>query len=330
MQESRKTPPSKEQVTINKKVRSSKTPAEKNTDVKLTGLSNKTLQKSSTSLEHEKSKVKPTGLRQRYQGRKLFILDTNVLMHDPLSLFQFQEHDVFLPMITLEELDGHKKGLSDVARNARQVSRYLDQLLAHTQTEIAKGIELNALGHLEAKGKLFFQTHPLNGELPTALPQGKADNQILSVVKALVEETKDRHVVLVSKDINMRIKAIAMGLDAEDYFSDRTLDDTEMLYSGRLELPENFWQTHGKKMESWKEDGQTWYKISGPLVREMFVNLFVYLPDGSFLAQVKKVQGNCATLVLLRDYTQPKHAVWGITARNREPVSYTHLTLPTT
>lgn len=266
----------------------------------------------------DKPKVKPASMRERYKGKKLFVLDTNVLMHDPLSLFQFEEHDVFLPMITLEELDGHKKGLSDVARNARQVSRYLDQLLAHTNGKIVDGIELNALGHIEASGKLFFQTQPLNGQLPDALPQGKADNQILGVVKALVDIVTDRHVILVSKDINMRIKAVAMGLDAEDYFSDRTLDDTEMLYSGRMELPENFWETHGKKMQSWKEDGQTWYKISGPLVREMFVNLFVYLPDDSFLAQVKKIEGSTATLVVARDYKQQKYAVWGITARNRE------------
>lgn len=266
----------------------------------------------------DKPKVKPASMRERYKGKKLFVLDTNVLMHDPLSLFQFEEHDVFLPMITLEELDGHKKGLSDVARNARQVSRYLDQLLAHTNDKIVDGIELNALGHIEASGKLFFQTQPLNGQLPDALPQGKADNQILGVVKALVDQIKDRHVILVSKDINMRIKAVAMGLDAEDYFSDRTLDDTEMLYSGRMELPEDFWETHGKKMQSWKEDGQTWYKISGPLVREMFVNLFVYLPDDSFLAQVKKIEGSTATLVVARDYKQQKYAVWGITARNRE------------
>lgn len=266
----------------------------------------------------DKPKVKPASMRERYKGKKLFVLDTNVLMHDPLSLFQFEEHDVFLPMITLEELDGHKKGLSDVARNARQVSRYLDQLLAHTNGKIVDGIDLNALGHIEASGKLFFQTQPLNGLLPDALPQGKADNQILGVVKALVDQIKDRHVILVSKDINMRIKAVAMGLDAEDYFSDRTLDDTEMLYSGRMELPEDFWETHGKKMQSWKEDGQTWYKISGPLVREMFVNLFVYLPDDSFLAQVKKIEGSTATLVVARDYKQQKYAVWGITARNRE------------
>ena len=239
-------------------------------------------------------------------------------MHDPLSLFQFQEHDVYLPLITLEELDGHKKGMSDVSRNARQVSRYLDQLLSHSEGNINEGINLNCLGHTEASGKLFFQTEALNVELPDSLPKGKADNQILGVVKGLEETIKDRSVVLVSKDINMRIKATALGLAAEDYFSDKTLDDTDMLYSGRLQLPEDFWETHGKKMQSWREDGRTWYKISGPLVKEMFINLFVYLPDNSFMAQVKAIEGNTATLCVIRDYMQSKYAVWGITARNRE------------
>ncbi len=258
------------------------------------------------------------GYRAKTHGRKIFVLDTNVLMHDPVSLFQFEEHDVFLPMMTLEELDGHKKGMSDVARNARQVSRYLDQLLSHSQGNITDGIELSALGNIEAKGKLFFQTHTLDAQLPQGLPQGKADNQILAVVQALQNREKDRSVVLVSKDINMRIKATAMGLAAEDYFSDKTLDDTDMLYSGRMELPTDFWETHGKKMQSWKEDGRTWYKITGPLVREWFTNLFVYLPDNSFMAQVKKIEGKTATLCVVRDYMQSKHSVWGITARNRE------------
>lgn len=261
---------------------------------------------------------KAKGYRAKAEGKKLFVLDTNVLMHDPLSLFQFQEHDVYLPLITLEELDGHKKGMSDVSRNARQVSRYLDQLLSHSEGNINEGINLNCLGHTEASGKLFFQTEALNVELPDSLPKGKADNQILGVVKGLEETIKDRSVVLVSKDINMRIKATALGLAAEDYFSDKTLDDTDMLYSGRLQLPEDFWETHGKKMQSWKEDGRTWYKISGPLVKEMFINLFVYLPDNSFMAQVKAIEGNTATLCVIRDYMQSKYAVWGITARNRE------------
>ncbi len=267
-----------------------------------------------------KVSTKTKGYRPKTRARKLFVLDTNVLMHDPLSLFQFEEHDVYLPMMTLEELDSHKKGMSDVARNARQVSRYLDQLLGHAKGNIADGVELNALGNTEAGGKLFFQTQMIESTLPQGLPQGKADNQILAVVRALqAKEKEDRSVVLVSKDINMRIKATALGLAAEDYFTDKTLDDTDMLYSGRAQLPADFWETHGKKMQSWKEDGQTYYKITGPLVREWSVNLFVYLPDNSFMAQVKKIEGRTATLCVVRDYMQGnKHTVWGISARNRE------------
>ena len=123
---------------------------------------------------------------------KLFVLDTNVLMHDPMSLFRFEEHDVFLPMITLEELDGHKKGMSEVARNARQVSRDLDALASFTARngaiDTAAGIELAKTGHREAGGKLYFQTTLLDVKLPPGLPQGKADNQILGVVQSLREQ----------------------------------------------------------------------------------------------------------------------------------------------
>ena len=83
---------------------------------------------------------------------KLFVLDTNVLMHDPMSLFRFEEHDVFLPMITLEELDGHKKGMSEVARNARQVSREMDALATDGSLDPAAGIPLNKTGHKDAGG----------------------------------------------------------------------------------------------------------------------------------------------------------------------------------
>jgi PhoH-like ATPase len=142
---------------------------------------------------------------------KLFVLDTNVLMHDPMCLFRFEEHDIFLPMIVLEELDGHKKGMTEVARNARQTSRTLDALAGAQGADIAKGLALDTTGHPEAGGCLFFQTKPLDYTLPMSLPQGKADNQILGVVEALRKEYAPREVVLVSKDINMRVKARASG-----------------------------------------------------------------------------------------------------------------------
>ncbi|MCC7545163.1 MAG: PhoH family protein, partial [Aquabacterium sp.] len=188
---------------------------------------------------------------------KLFVLDTNVLLHDPMSLYRFEEHDIFLPMITLEELDGHKKGMTEVARNARQVSRELDGLAtdngSHKQLDATEGIQLAKTGHVEAGGKLYFQTTAMVVQLPMGLPQGKADNQILGVVQALRDQFPDREVVLVSKDINMRIKARAMGLPAEDYFNDKTLEDGDLLYTGVMALPADFWERHAKGMESWTQ-----------------------------------------------------------------------------
>jgi PhoH-like ATPase len=252
-------------------------------------------------------------------ARKLFVLDTNVLMHDPSSLFRFAEHDIYLPMMTLEELDSHKKGMSEVARNARQVSRSIDALIAAAHDRIDEGIALSALGSHEAGGRLFFQTQAVAAALPESLPAGKADNQILGVVRALQELMGGREVVLVSKDINMRIKARALGLPAEDYRNDQVLEDTDLLYSGRLELPANFWERHGKGVESWQQGGFTFYRVTGPLVSSMLVNQFVWLEgDMPLAAQVREITGRTAVLQTLRDYAHQKNAVWGVTARNRE------------
>jgi PhoH-like ATPase len=256
---------------------------------------------------------------------KLFVLDTNVLMHDPMSLFRFDEHDIFLPMITLEELDNNKKGLSEVARNARQVSRNLDSLATFTDAkggvDATAGIPLSKTGHKDAAGKLFFQTTLFDIKLPDGLPQGKADNQILGVVRSLREQQPGRDVVLVSKDINMRVKARALGLPAEDYFNDKTLDDGDLLYTGVLALPADFWERHGKTMESWQQGGHTYYRIAGPLVPVLLINQFVYLetPGAAPLyARVTEITGKTAVLKTARDYSHAKNAVWGVTSRNRE------------
>ena len=248
------------------------------------------------------------------------MLDTNVLLHDPTSIFRFQEHDIYLPMMTLEELDNHKSGMTDVARNARQVSRTLDGILQNLEGPIDKGIPLETLNHGEATGRLFIQTKPFDVKLPM-LPQGKADNQILSVVEGLKESVKDRDVVLVSKDINMRLKAAALNLVAEDYYNDKMIEDSDILYSGTLKLPANFWDEHGRNLKSWQKDGRTWYQIEGSLVPSFLVNQFIwYEQEGAtpFYAQVMSVEGNRATVRLIDDYLNPKHTVWGINARNRE------------
>ena len=254
----------------------------------------------------------------------LFVLDTNVLMHDPSSLFRFEEHDLYLPMTTLEELDNHKKGMSEVARNARMVSRSLDQLIAGTSGQLDEGIPLNKLGNQDATGRLFFQTHFSSSPLPEGLPEGKGDNLILGVVSDLQKAKPHQEVVLVSKDINMRIKARALGLPAEDYFNDQVLEDRDLMYSGVMTLPTDFWPKHGKAMESWADgkSGTMFYRLTGPLVPSMLVNQFVYQenPDGStpFYALVREINGKTALLQTLKDFSHQKNNVWSITARNRE------------
>ena len=251
----------------------------------------------------------------------LFVLDTNVLMHDPMCLFRFEEHDIFLPMIVLEELDGHKKGMTEVARNARQASRTLDALAGAPGADIGTGLKLDATGHREAGGKLFFQTLSLQYTLPTSLPQGKADNQILGVVEALRQQQSPREVVLVSKDINMRVKARALGLAAEDYQSDKTLEDGDLLYAGSLALPVDFWSKHGKTVESWQQGPHTFYRISGPIVPSLLINQFVFFEapgEPSLYARVTEIRGKTAVLRTLKDFNHLKHAIWGVTARNRE------------
>jgi PhoH-like ATPase len=261
----------------------------------------------------------------QFVGKKLFVLDTNVLMHDPASIFRFQEHNIFIPMVVLEELDHAKKGLSDVSRNVRQVSRFLDQLIqdANQQT-INDGLPLSKIGNSlagdhEQHGRLFFQTHQLSHLLPADLPGQIADNSILSTVLALSKEFPEVNVILVSKDINMRIKAAALQINAEDYHNDQAIDDVDLLYSGWMALETDFWEHHGSKMESWLENNMTYYRIHSPVVKQWYPNQFVYIDDDSgFEAIVKSCDGETAVLQLAIDYRTKNHSVWGICAKNRE------------
>ncbi len=250
---------------------------------------------------------------------KLFILDTNVLLHDPTSLFRFEENDIFLPMKALEELDHNKKGLSDVARNARQVTRTLDEIVDRREGDIAAGIPLDEASRKLASGRLLLQTEAIDTRLPSGLATSGSDNQILAVVIHLQRRYPERAVILVSKDINMRIKARALGLQAQDYFNDKVLEDIDLLYKGAQELPAEFWEKHGQGLESWKRESRTLYRVKGPLCASLLVNQFVYQESAPpFYAIVREVSGKTAQIETLIDYTHPKNNVWGITARNRE------------
>jgi PhoH-like ATPase len=246
-------------------------------------------------------------------------------MHDPSAIFRFEEHDIYVPMVVLEELDAGKKGMSEAARNVRQVSRFLDELMASaTKQQIDRGLELPPAKYVNGgkkppTGRLFFQTRNLKGALPDTLPGHGADNSILAYTLALQLERPKSKVTLVSKDINLRIKAAIIGVHAEDYSSDRTIEDADLLYTGKEELPANFWERAGKRLESWHEQGRTLYRVRGRFAQNWAPNQYVYedAPHG-VEALVRRVDGDTAVLELLRDFRNERHSVWGITARNRE------------
>jgi PhoH-like ATPase len=255
---------------------------------------------------------------------RLFVLDSSVLMHDPGCLFHFHEHDLYIPMTVLEELDNSKKGMSEVSRNARQTSRFMDELLGqNAEHDIEQGLPLEQLslpgngGSRHALGRLFFETHEHDVHLPPSLPGNKADNSILATAMAVQKNRPGHEVTLVTKDINLRIKARALKIRAEDYYNDKALDDVSLLPTGLTQLPTDFWDTHGKQMESWKEEGRTFYRISGPLPPTWMPGQCLHLNDDSnFQAIVRKLDGNEAIIELATNYMNPKNTVWGITARN--------------
>lgn len=257
---------------------------------------------------------------------RLFILDSSVLIHDPASLFRFHEHDIFIPMPVLEELDAAKKGASEAARNARQASRFLDELVKNTTSaDIKTGLKLNnsfILGNggtelYDSNGRLFFQTQDFTVKLPKALPSSKADHSILAIALALMEQSSDKHIILVSKDINLRVKANVLGIKAEDYYSDQALEDVNLLPTGISELKADFWENHSKEMESWQKAGRTFYRLQGPEIVNWSPNQCLHLKtELEFHAIVRSIDTNGAVIEQAKDYTKASHAVWGINARN--------------
>jgi len=257
--------------------------------------------------------------------RRTFVLDTNVLMHDPTAIFRFEEHDIYIPMIVLEELDAGKKGVSEAARNVRQVSRFLDELMqGAAKADIDRGLPLPTAVHpgtpgkAQATGRLYFQTEALDTLLPE-LPGHGADNAILGQTLALKRAKPSGEVTLVSKDINLRIKAAILGVHAEDYYSDQTIEDADLLHTGATPLAPDFWETHGADMQSWQEKTRTFYRLHGKAVSEWIQNQFVYEDSPSGVeAIVREIKGDEAVLELVQDYRSERHTIWGVTARNRE------------
>ncbi len=253
------------------------------------------------------------------EKKKIFVLDTNVLIHDPTAILHFHHHDVYIPIVVLEELDAAKVGMSEAARNVRQVSRFLDDLIEKAKGDISHGIRLPAASADIETGRLHFYMEAVHSHLPNGLTADSPDNTLLGITLDLGKSHPQREVILVSKDVNLRIKAHALGILAEDYINDQVLEDANLLYSGAERLDPDFWGAHGKNMKSWKEGKRTFYRFTGPKAKGWVPNQFLYAEgERPFEAVVRKIEEKAAVIEMAKDYTNESNKVWGINARNRE------------
>ncbi len=230
-------------------------------------------------------------------SKKVFVLDTNVLLHDPKAIFHFQEHDIVIPIVVIEEIDHFKKDQTEVGRNARAVSRFMDKLRA--QGSLNKGVKMEGGGVL----KVDVSQHALDQGLFT-LDKHKADNQILACAQALLAVRKEK-VVLVSKDTNLRIKADAVGLQAEDYTTDKV--ELEELYTGM-----GTWEVSAEKLDLLFDGGL----VPDPAL-ELHPNQFITLIDQASESHtaLSRYHPEDKRLRPLRRMEMPP---WGVKARNRE------------
>ncbi len=230
--------------------------------------------------------------------KKIFVLDTNVLLHDPAAIYKFEDNDVAIPITVIEEIDGFKKSLSETGRNARQVSRLLDAL--RQQHRLTQGVPLESGGTLTVQ----LYTEDALKRLPAELRTERGDNRILAVALKLRDERREP-VVFVTKDTNLRIKADALGLRAEDYESDKV--SLEELYSGAAEV-----MVSGDEVDRFYSDG--YLDLEG----DYHPNQCLTLVDAANPSHTAIGRYQAALKRVLPLVPVPKEGLWGIHPRNRE------------
>lgn len=247
--------------------------------------------------------------------RKLFVLDTNILLHEPFAIYSFQEHDVVIPMTVLEELDRIKDSKRDVARDARVAIRALEALFKDaTPDEISEGIPINrdneGTGHIAILADFELQ------ETIKAFADKAGDNRILNATIYLQNKRAPREVILVTKDINMRLRAKGAGVRfVEDYRSDQLIDDVQYLTKGFQQIEGDFW-ANVDQVESKNLGGRTFHTLAREPFEPTYLNQYVIDETSDFVGRVADITDDT---IMLRDLSRERlmnRRAWDITPKN--------------
>lgn len=251
---------------------------------------------------------------------KTYILDTNVLIHDPNSLLNFEEHQVVIPMTVLEELDHLKSGKAHAAADCRAAIRLIDKVLGTASPEeVEQGVPIPR-GPNETRGRLSVMMPRAAEDGEALLPEHLNDNRIINDIAAMTARNPGSHNVLVTKDINMRLKARACGIEAEDYHTDQLVSDIGQLTRGYFHVEGAFWDRIDQ-VDTVQEGPETLHRISHGLLvsevlgEEIFPNQYI-VDDQGFVGRILEVDQGVVTIRHMQQDAMMDKQAWGLTALN--------------
>ena len=247
--------------------------------------------------------------------RKIFVLDTNILLHEPFAIYSFQEHDVVIPMTVLEELDRIKDSKRDVARDARVAIRALEDIFRDaTPDQISEGIPFSK--EREATGSISILADYELQETVKAFADKAGDNRILNAVLYLQNKRSPREVVLVTKDINMRLRAKGAGVRfVEDYRTDQLIDDVQYLTKGFHTYEGDFWHNI-ERVDTQNINGKTFHTLDKSVMEPTFINQYVIDEDSDFAGRIDFIDDD---KIQIRDLSRERimnRQAWDIRPKN--------------
>ena len=265
------------------------------------------------------------------ERQKVYVLDTNVLIHDPNSLLNFDEHRVVIPMTVLEELDKLKSGKSNIAADCRAAIRLIDEVLGNASPEeVEAGVPICRPQRPDGSLSVLMPRQQQDDERPL-LPEHLNDNRIINDIAALIQRDPGRHYVLVTKDINMRLKSRACGIDAEDYHTDQLLSDIGQMTRGYFDIEGSLWD-RVDQVETVQEGCDTVHRISHGLLvseilgEEVFPNQYL-IDEQGFVGRIRSVEQGVVTILHLKRSALMEQHAWGLKPINIHQAIALHLLL---
>lgn len=256
---------------------------------------------------------------------KFYVLDTNVLIHDPSAILNFEEHRVIIPMIVLEELDKLKSGKTSLAADCREAIRKIDHFIGNaTPAEISKGVPLTRPdGSVQGCLTILLE---YNDTPKRTLSSDLNDNKIINGLMVLQEQHPEHSVVLISKDINMRLKARSCGIGAEDYQNDQLLTDVSLLEKGYQIVSGSFWDSQNN-VETFHDSTGTYHRLAkSSLPEHLKINRFI-VDEAGFIGRVSAFETDSVILQDIPAEQLMSRTAWGLTPRDIPQALALHLLL---